>query len=101
VFDNFSPKKCYNPLSSHILYRFISARLFSVHQVENEVKKGLHFVYAVEIQEAVTDESKKVQKEEFSAASQKLYDRTKASIYANGDYFEKNKVMCLPHVSSI
>jgi hypothetical protein len=30
--------------------------------------KGLHFVDVAEIQEAVTDEIKKVQKEEFSAA---------------------------------
>jgi hypothetical protein len=32
------------------------------------------------IQEAVTDEFKKVQKEEFSAAFQKLYDSAKACI---------------------
>ena len=41
-----------------------------------------------EIQEAVTDELKKVQKEKFSAAFQKLYDCEKACIYANGAYFE-------------
>ena len=41
-----------------------------------------------EIQEAVTDELKKVQKEEFLAAFQKLYDCAKAYIYANGAYFE-------------
>jgi len=45
--------------------------------------KGLHFVHVAEIQEAITDELKKVQKEEFSAALQKLYDCTKACIYAN------------------
>jgi hypothetical protein len=33
------PKKRYNPLSPPVLSRFISARLFSVPQVENEVKK--------------------------------------------------------------
>jgi histone-lysine N-methyltransferase SETMAR len=49
--------------------------------------KGLHFAEVAEIQEAVTDELK-VQKEEFSAAFQKLYDRAKACIYANGAYFE-------------
>jgi hypothetical protein len=38
--------------------------------------------------EAVTDELKKVRKEEFSAAFQKLYDHTKICIYANGAYFE-------------
>jgi len=31
-------KKCYNPLSPPELSRFISARLFSVPKVENEVK---------------------------------------------------------------
>jgi hypothetical protein len=44
---------------------------------------------------------KKVQKEEFSTAFQKLYDRAKACIYASGAYFELKKVMCLPHVFSI
>jgi hypothetical protein len=50
VFANFlPPKKCYNPLSTPILSRFISARLFSAPQVENEVK-GLHFADVAEIQ---------------------------------------------------
>ena len=48
--------------------------------------KGLNFADVAEIQEAVIDELKKVQKEEFSAAFQKLYDRTK--VYGNGAYFE-------------
>jgi hypothetical protein len=42
--------------------------------------KGLHFADGVENQEVVTDELKKVQKEEFSAAFQKLYDIAKACI---------------------
>jgi histone-lysine N-methyltransferase SETMAR len=50
--------------------------------------KGLYFPDVAEIQEAVTDELKKVQKQKFSAAFQKLYDRAKACIYANGAYFE-------------
>ena len=50
--------------------------------------KGLHFPDVAEIQEAVTDELKKVQKEEFSAAFQKLYNRKKTFIYANGAYSE-------------
>ena len=50
--------------------------------------KGLHFAAVAEIQEVVTDELKKFQKEEFSAAFQKLHDRAKACIYANGAYFE-------------
>jgi len=83
----FDPKKCYNPFSPTILSRFISATFVSVPQVENEVK-GLHFADVAEIQEAITDELKKVQKEEFLAAFQKLYNRTKVCIYANGVYFE-------------
>jgi len=43
--------------------------------------KGLHFADVAEIQEAVTDELKEIQKEEFSAAFQKLYDRAKDCIY--------------------
>jgi histone-lysine N-methyltransferase SETMAR len=54
--------------------------------------KVLHFVDVAEIWEAVTDELKYVQKEEFSAAFQKLYDRAKACIYANGAYFEWEKL---------
>jgi hypothetical protein len=44
------------------------------------------------IQEAVTDELKKVQTEEFSAAFQKLYDRAKACMYAIRAYFEFKKL---------
>ena len=49
--------------------------------------KRLHFADVTEIQVPVTDELKKVQKEEFLAAFQKLYNRAKACIYANGAYF--------------
>jgi len=45
--------------------------------------KGLHFAVIFEIQEAITDELWKFQKQEFSAFFQKLYDCTKAYIYAN------------------
>ena len=50
--------------------------------------KGVHFGDVAEIQEAVTNELKKVQKEAFLAALQKMYDHAKACIYANGAYFE-------------
>jgi len=50
--------------------------------------QGLHFADFAEIQEVITDELKKVQKEEFSAAFQKLYGCAQAYIYANGAYFE-------------
>jgi hypothetical protein len=43
--------------------------------------KGLHFVDVAEFQEAVPDELKKVQKEEFSAVFQKLYDPAKSCTY--------------------
>ena len=73
-------KKCYNPLPHPVLSRFISAGLFSVPQFENEVK-GLHFADVAEIQEAVPDELKKVQKEEFSAGFQKENVRPRKSLY--------------------
>ena len=50
--------------------------------------KGLYFVDVAEIQEGIIDELKKVQKEEFSEAFQKLYNHAKACIYATGTYFE-------------
>jgi hypothetical protein len=50
--------------------------------------KELHFADVAEIQEAVTDELKKVQKEKCSAAFQKLSDSAKACIYPNEAYFE-------------
>ena len=68
--------------------------------------KGLHFADVAEIQEAVTDELKKVQKEEFLAAfsetvrpRKSLYIYIYIYIYATGAYFELKKGMCLPHVS--
>ena len=54
--------------------------------------KGLHFADVAEIQQAITFELKKVQKEELSVAFQKLYDHAEACIYyANGAYFEFKK----------
>jgi hypothetical protein len=50
--------------------------------------KGLHLADVAEIQEAVSDELKKVQKYEFSSALQKLHNSAKAYIYAIGTYFE-------------
>jgi histone-lysine N-methyltransferase SETMAR len=58
--------------------------------------KGFYFSDVAEIQLYVSDQFKKVQKEKFSAAFQKLHDRAKACIYANGAYFElKNKYVFL------
>jgi hypothetical protein len=58
--------------------------------------KGLLFSDVVEIQGAVTDRLKKVQKQKFSAAFEKMYDRAKACIYANGAYFDLKKVIVFP-----
>jgi histone-lysine N-methyltransferase SETMAR len=75
----FDPKKCttlYDPPYSpdlsppdYFLFPKLKMKL-----------KGPHFADATEIQEAITDELKEVQKEEFSAAFQELYDRAKACI---------------------
>jgi len=79
-----------------MLQTFITTRTLQIYIRQNifcspklKIKlKGLHFVDVAEILEAVTDELKKFQKEEFSAAFQKLYDRAKACIYANVAHFE-------------
>jgi hypothetical protein len=42
--------------------------------------KAFHFADVAEIEDAVTDELKKCQKEEFWTAFQKLYDCAKAGI---------------------
>jgi len=84
-----SPKKVtnlYHP-PSPVISRFISDGLFSVPQVENEVKRTSFC--------GCCWDPKKVQKEEFSAALQKMHDRAKACIYANGAYFEFKKKLCV------
>jgi len=47
------------------------------------------------IQVVETDELKNVQKKEFSAAFQKLYNHTKKCIYHNGAYFQLKNGMSL------
>jgi len=87
----FDPKKIYIPLSPPPNPPYapdLSPPDFFLFPKLKILLKGLHFADVAEIQEAVTDELKKVQKEEFSAAFQKLNDRAKAYIYANGAYFE-------------
>jgi hypothetical protein len=79
-------QKMLQPFIASLLSRFISARLLSVHQVENKVKRTPLADFA-EIQGAVTDELKEFQKKEFSAAFQKLYDRVEACTYVNGANF--------------
>jgi hypothetical protein len=51
--------------------------------------KGLHFADVAEIQGDITDELNTAQKEEFSGAFQKLYDRAIACICTNEVYLKK------------
>ena len=81
VFTNFWPKKCYNPLSPPRSLQISSPPDYFLFLKLKMKLKGLHFADVAEIQEAVTDELKKVQREEFSAAFQKLHESAKAYIY--------------------
>jgi histone-lysine N-methyltransferase SETMAR len=83
----FTPQKCYNPLSPPYSPDLSPPDYFLFPELKINLKE-LHFVDVADIQEAVTDELMKFQKEEFSAAFQKLYDRAKACIYAKKVYFE-------------
>jgi len=62
--------------------------------------KGLQFADFAEIQEAITDELKKVQREVFSAAFIKCTTKQKF-VYMPKDLILNNKDVCLPRVSSI
>jgi len=90
VFANFWPKKLLQPLSPPYAPDFSPSDYFLFPKLKMKLK-GLYIVDVAEIQEAVTDELKKVQNEKFSAAFQKLYDRAKACIYAKGAYFGLKK----------
>jgi hypothetical protein len=81
-FYQFSTQKMLQPLSPPppVLSRFISPDCFLLPKLKMELK-GLHFVDVAEIQEAVTDEFKKVQKEEISANFQKLHDHAKVYVH--------------------
>ena len=67
----FDPKKCYNPPLPPGYSPDLSLLDYFLFPKLKKKLKGLHFVDVDEIQEAVTNELKKVQKEEFSAAFQK------------------------------
>jgi hypothetical protein len=84
----FDLRKCYNPFITPLHSPDLSPPdYFLLPKLKMKIK-GLHFAYVAEIQEGVTDELKKVQKEAFLAAFQKLYDLANTCIFANGDYFE-------------
>ena len=88
VFANFWPPKNFTTLYHALYSPDLSLPEYFLFPTLKMKLKGLHFVDVAEIQEAITDELKKVQKEKFLAAFQKLYNHTKACIYANGAYFE-------------
>jgi len=59
--------------------------------------KGLHFANVAEIQEAVTNELKKVQKRNF----QQLFRNAQNAVYMSMEFILNKKGVCLLHVSSI
>jgi hypothetical protein len=61
VFANFWPKKCYNPLSHPYSPDLFPSNYFLFPKLKMKLK-GLHFADVAEIQEAVADELKKIQK---------------------------------------
>jgi len=87
VFANFWPQKSYNPLSPPYSPDLSRPDYFLFPKLKMKLK-GLHFADVAEIQGAITNELNTVQKEEFSAAFHKLYERTKTCLYARGAYFE-------------
>jgi len=86
-FRQFLSSKNVTTLYNPVLSNLSPPDYFLFHKLKMKLK-GLNFADVAEIQKAVTDELKMVQKEKFSAAFQKLYNPTKACIYANGYYFE-------------
>jgi hypothetical protein len=99
VFANFSPKKKmlqpYHPPYSPSLY---PPDYFLFPKLKMKLK-GLNFADVAEIQEAVTDELKNVQKVEFSASFRKLYDAQKP-VYMPMELILNKNGTCLPRVSS-
>ena len=98
VFANFLPKRnvttvyhlLYSPdlsLPDYLLFTKLKMKL-----------KLLHFADVAEFQEAITDEIKTFQKEEFSSSIRKVYGSAKACIYAYMPMeliLNKEKDMCL------
>jgi len=76
----FDPKKCCNSLSHPYSPDLSPSDYFLFPKLKIKLK-GLNFADVAEIQAAVTDELKKVRKQEFSADFQKLYNRARAYIY--------------------
>jgi hypothetical protein len=67
------PKKNYNPLSPSYSPNLSPPNYFPFPKLKIKLK-GLLFADIADIREAATNELKKIQKEEFSAIFQELYD---------------------------
>jgi hypothetical protein len=93
IVANFLPPKSLQSFITPLTFQIYLLQIIFSSKFENEISD------VAEFQEAVIDELWKVQKEEFSAAFQKLYERAKSYMYANGAYFEYKKLrvflMCL------
>jgi hypothetical protein len=83
VFQFLTPKNVTTPYHSQYSPDLSPPDYFLFRKLKMKLK-GLHFADVTEIQEAVRDELKKVQKEEFLAAFQKLYDRAKVHVCIQG-----------------
>jgi hypothetical protein len=96
----FDPKKCYNPLSPRNSPDISPADYFLFPELKIKLKR-LHFADVSEIQEASTDELKKVQTEELAAVFRNCTTAQKPVyvVYANGADFEFKKLFS--HISAI
>ena len=100
VFANFWPKKRYNPLSPPKLSRFISARLFSVPQVENEVKRTPLCWWCWDPRSRNWWIKEGPKKRNFWQLVRKCTTVQKP-VYIPMELILNEKFMCLPRVSSI
>jgi hypothetical protein len=92
----FLIKKCYNLLSSPVLSRFISARLFCVPQVENEVKRNPICGCCWDLRRRNWWIKEGPKKRNFRQLFRNLYDCADVCIYASGAYFELKKICVFP-----
>ena len=81
VFANFDPQKCYNPLPPPYSTDLSPSDYFLFPELKMKLK-GLHFADVAEIQGAVTDELKKVQKRGiFGSFSETVQPRKSLCVY--------------------
>jgi hypothetical protein len=93
----FDPQKCYNPLSAPHTLQISPPDYFVFPKLKMKLK-GLHFMDVAEIQEAVTDELKKVQKEEFRQLFRNCMTAQKP-VYMPMELILTKNELCFPHVS--